>query len=54
MSRLTLRQRLIAVAVGIAAAVLQANTPSLKAAHANAGAATVPVAKCSVETQGNC
>ena len=50
MSRLTFRQRLIAIAIGVAAAVLQAYTPAPKAVHA---ASAVPAA-CSAQTAANC
>jgi hypothetical protein len=48
MSRLSWRQRLIAVAIGVAAAALQAHAPALKAAHA----AVAPA--CSVQSANNC
>lgn len=49
MSRLTFRQKLIAIAIGIAAAVLQANTPP-KAVHA----AAMPPASCAVDSVSRC
>lgn len=50
MSRLTWRQRLIAIAVGIAAAVVQTYAPSHKAAHA----AHAPAAACATPAVSNC
>ncbi len=50
MSRLTWRQRLIAIAVGIVAAALQTYAPASKAAHA----AHAPAAACAVPALSNC
>lgn len=50
MSRLTWRQRLIAVAIGIAAAALQARTPVRKLAHPTAVSGTA----CAAQSTSNC
>ena len=50
MARLTWRQRLIAIAVGIAAAVLQASVSAPKTAHAS----TAPAATCAAASISNC
>lgn len=52
MSRLSWRQRLIAVAVGGAIAALQAWAPASKAAPAHANATPAPT--CAVKSVSNC
>jgi hypothetical protein len=49
MARLNWRQRLIAIAIGAAAAALQAYAPTIKSAHAAA-----PAAVCSEAQVKNC
>ena len=50
MARLSWRQRLIAIAIGAAAAALQAYGPAPKAAHA----AVAPAAACVQQPVNNC
>ena len=50
MSRLTWRQRLIAIAIGAAVAAVQAYAPSPKQAHASVAAP----AACTVQSVSNC
>ena len=52
MSRLTWRQRLIAVAIGGAVAALQSWAPAPKAAAAHAS--TAPAPACAVQPVSNC
>ena len=50
MSRLTLRQRLIALAFGGLIAIVEAYAPAPKAVHA----ANVPASSCAVQSTGRC
>jgi hypothetical protein len=52
MPRLTLRQRLIAIAIGAVVAAVEAHTPGPKLAKAAAGSA--PAASCAVQSATRC